>query len=585
LPWEHRHGDLVATVRGLWGSGAVHRLVLVCATGIALRVIGPLLADKHTDPAVVCVDDAGRWAIALGGGHAGGANDLAREVAALLGATPVVTTASDGAGLPGLDALPGFAARGDVAGVTRAWLDGADPALDRSDLPAWPLPGSLAALGPAPSTSAGPPRGRIRVTDRATRPAPNEVVLCPPSLVVGVGSSSGADGEGIRALVAAALTDAGLAPEAVAAVATIDVRIAEPGIVALAERLGVPLRAFAATRLATVAVPNPSGAVAAAVGTPSVCEAAALLAAGRGAELVVAKRRSAEATAAVARRPRPVGHVAVVGLGPGRAAQRTPQAAEAVRHADVVIGYGPYVDLASDLLSPRHEVVRSPIGAEPDRCGEALDRAVAGQRVALVCSGDPGVYALAALVHELAPAHGDPPVTVLPGVTAALAAAAILGAPLGHDHAAVSLSDLLTPWEAIERRLRAVADGDFVVSLYNPRSRRRTTQLGRAIEILSGRRPPTCPAAVVTDAGRPGERVVRTTLADLDPEAVDMLSLVVVGSSATRWIGERMVTPRGYPAEPGQPGPAAPGGTAAPGPAAPGAARRGTAPDARERRT
>jgi cobalt-precorrin 5A hydrolase/precorrin-3B C17-methyltransferase len=216
-----------------------------------------------------------------------------------------------------------------------------------------------------------------------------------------------------------------------------------------------------------------------------------------------------------------------------------------------VIGYGPYVDLASDLLSSNHEVVRSPIGAEVERCTEALERAGRGQQVALVCSGDPGVFALASLVCELAPAQGDPPVDVVPGVTAASGAAAVLGAPLGHDHAAVSLSDLLTPWPVIERRLLAVAGGDLVVSLYNPRSQRRTWQLARAVEILSKERPASCPVAVVTDVGRPGQTIVRTTLTDFAPgtdafDAVGMLSLVVVGASTTRWIGDRMVTPRGY---------------------------------------
>jgi precorrin-3B C17-methyltransferase len=237
----------------------------------------------------------------------------------------------------------------------------------------------------------------------------------------------------------------------------------------------------------------------------------------------------------------------VVGLGPGDPRLRTPAAAAAVRHADVVIGYGPYVDLAGDLLAARQEVIRSPIGAETERCTEALARAAAGQRVAVVCSGDPGVYAMASLVCELAPRHGDPPVAVVPGVTAALAAAAVLGAPLGHDHAAVSLSDLLTPWPVIERRLRAVADGDFTVSLYNPRSKRRKAQLEAALRILAERRPPGTPAAVVSDVGRPAQRVIRTTLAQLEPDEVDMLSLVIVGSATSRWIGERMVTPRGYP--------------------------------------
>jgi cobalt-precorrin 5A hydrolase/precorrin-3B C17-methyltransferase len=250
----------------------------------------------------------------------------------------------------------------------------------------------------------------------------------------------------------------------------------------------------------------------------------------------------------VARRAGPEGGLAVVGLGPGEPALRTPAAGAAVRHADTVIGYGPYVDLVEDLLAPGQTVVRSPIGAEIERCLEALHRAAAGGQVALVCSGDAGVYAMASLVCELAPHHGDPPVTVVPGVTAALAAAAVLGAPLGHDHAAVSLSDLLTPWPVIEQRLEAVAAGDFTVSLYNPRSKRRTGQLDAALAILARHRPPQTPAAVVTEVGRPGQRVIRTTLAGLDPEQVDMFSLVVVGSTTTRWIGRRMVTPRGYPA-------------------------------------
>jgi cobalt-precorrin 5A hydrolase/precorrin-3B C17-methyltransferase len=367
-------------------------------------------------------------------------------------------------------------------------------------------------------------------------------------LVLGVGSSSGADPEALHRLALETLAGAGLSVDAVGCVATVDRKAGEPAIVELAAALGVGLRVFPAESLAGLAVPNPSPIVDAAVGTPSVAEAAALAAAGAetGATLVVEKHRSSDATVAVARRARPEGHLAVVGLGPGDPAWRTPAAAAAVRHADVVIGYGPYVDLAGDLLAAHHTVVRSPIGAETERCTEALHRAAAGERVALVCSGDPGVYAMASLVCELAPHHGDPPLAVVPGVTAALAAAAVLGAPLGHDHAAISLSDLLTPWSVIERRLRAVAEGDFTVSLYNPRSKRRTAQLDTALEILAAHRPPGTPAAIVTDVGRRGQRVVRTTIAELDPEQVDMLSLVVVGSGTTRWEGDRMVTPRGY---------------------------------------
>jgi len=473
----------------------------------------------------------------------------------------VVTTGTDGAGLPALDTLPGFTVAGDVAAVTRAWLDGTPPvvAVDPA-LAGWPLPEPLAAgtLPGAAAESAAQGSGvapAVVVTDRDVGPADGQVVLRPRSLVLGVGSSTGADPEALHRLALETLAAAGLSVDAVGCVATVDRKAGEPAIVELAAALGAVLRTYPAGALAAIPVPNPSAVVEEAVGTPSVAEAAALAGAGHltgsrhggtAPALIVEKQRSGEATVAVARRARPDGHLAVVGLGPGDPALRTPAASAAVRHADTVIGYGPYVDLAADLVAARHTVVRSPIGAESERVGEALRRAGGGERVALVCSGDPGVYAMASLVYELAPAYGDPAVTVVPGVTAALAAAAVLGAPLGHDHAAVSLSDLLTPWPVIERRLRAVADGDFTVSLYNPRSKRRTTQLDSALAILAANRPPDTPAAIVTDAGRPAQRVVRTTLAGLDPEQVDMLSLVVIGSSTTRWQGDHMVTPRGY---------------------------------------
>ncbi len=314
--------------------------------------------------------------------------------------------------------------------------------------------------------------------------------------------------------------------------------------------LGAPLSGFDASALAAAATAGASRTRARwwtmAVGTPSVAEAAALLAAGPDSVLTVGKQVAEDSTVAVARRARPAGHLAVVGLGPGRAGARTLEATAAVRHAQVVIGYERYVDLASDLLSPSQLVVRYPIGAETQRCRDALERAAAGSSVALVCSGDAGVYAMASLVCELAPTAGDPPITVVPGVTAALSAAAVLGAPLGHDHASVSLSDLLTPWEVIRRRLRAVAEGDFVVSLYNPRSRRRSTRLSEALALLSRYRSPDTPAAVLTDIGRPDQRLIRSSISTVDPADVDMLALVVIGSTHTRWVGSRMVTPRGY---------------------------------------
>jgi cobalt-precorrin 5A hydrolase/precorrin-3B C17-methyltransferase len=535
LPYEHRHGNVVDSVRELWATAG--GLVIFAATGVAVRAVGPLLSSKSSDPAVVAVDDAGRHVVSLVGGHRAGANDLTLEVSGLLGATPVISTASDLGGIPALDRLGRFTASGDVAAVTRRWLDGAAPTVTwDAGLEAWELP-----FTPGDG-------GAVTVTDSDRAARRGEVLLRPGSLVLGAGASRGAGPAALREAAFGLLERTGLSVASVAAVATADIKATEPAVVELAEKWGVPLVTYPPEVLASQPVPNPSPAVEAAVGTPSVAEAAALVAAGPRAILVGAKEVSTtrDSTVAVARRAGPAGHLAVVGLGPGGPGARTPDAAAAVRHAEVVIGYGPYVDQAADLLGSAQEVIRSPIGSEADRTRTALERAGGGRRVALVCSGDPGVYAMASLACELAPAAGGPPVTVVPGVTAALAGAAVLGAPLGHDHASVSLSDLLTPWDVIVRRLRAVAEADFVVSLYNPRSAARTRQLPEALAVLGAHRPPATPAAVLTDIGRAGQIVHRTTLAELDPAEVGMLSLVIIGSSHTRWISGRMVTPRGY---------------------------------------
>ncbi|HEX2043551.1 MAG TPA: precorrin-3B C(17)-methyltransferase [Acidimicrobiales bacterium] len=526
LPYEPVHGRVAEVVRSRWAEADA--FVLFVATGAAVRIVAPLLADKATDPAVVCVDEGGRFAVALCGGHAGGANALARAVAAALGAMPVVTTATDAVGAVALDSLPGFAAAGDVAGVTRALLDGRPPMVD--DRLGWPHP-LVAGRGPQ----------RVVITDELQPDAPGRVALHPPSLVAGIGASTGAPAHEVRELLAGALAAAGLAPASLGEVATIDRRATDEAVVAL----GLPVRAFSAEALAVIDVPSPSDVVRAAVGTPSVAEAAALLAAGPGAELVVAKRAAAHATVAIARRRGPRGHVAVVGLGPGGAAHRTPAAEAAVRHAEVVIGYGPYVDACADLLIPGQEVVRSPIGDETVRAKQAVAEAAAGRRVALVCSGDAGVYAMASLALEVA-GHAGVDVEVVPGVTAALAAAALLGAPLGHDHAVISLSDLLTPWSAIEERVRAAAAADLVVAFYNPRSKGRTWQFDAARAVLLEHRSPSTPVGVVTDATRRGQAVRLTTLGDVDPADVGMTTCVIVGSSTTRVVGGRMVTPRGY---------------------------------------
>ncbi|MGW0141767.1 precorrin-3B C(17)-methyltransferase [Streptomyces calvus] len=511
------------------------QLVCFLATGAVVRLVAPLLAGKTSDPGVVCVDEGGRFAVSLLGGHGGGANDLAREVAGLLDAEPVVTTATDAVGLPGLDTL-GLPVEGDVAAVSRALLDGEAVAL-RAEV-AWPLP-------PLPVADEG--RYTIRVTDRLVEPAEREVLLRPPTLVVGVGASKDAPVEEVLALVEDTLREAGLSAASLAELATVDAKAEEPGIVAAARRLGVPLVTYGAGELARVEVPNPSDAPLDAVGTPSVAEAAALLG---GGELLVPKRKSrradgrpAMATCAVVRRPGR-GRLAVVGLGPGARDLLTPRAEAELRRASVLVGLDQYVDQVRDLLRPGTRVLESGLGAEEERARTAVAEARAGRAVALIGSGDAGVYAMAS--PALAEASDDIDVVGVPGVTAALAAGAILGAPLGHDHVSISLSDLHTPWEVIERRVRAAAEADLVVTFYNPRSRGRDWQLPKALAILAEHRAPETPVGVVRNASRADESSRLTTLAALDPATVDMMTVVTVGNTATREIAGRMVTPRGY---------------------------------------
>ncbi|MBA2443477.1 MAG: precorrin-3B C(17)-methyltransferase [Rubrobacter sp.] len=517
-------------------------IVLFLATGAAVRLIAPLLRDKHEDPGVVTVDDAGRFAVVLAGGHEGGANALADRVAASLGAEAVVTTASDALGVPALDSFGRdlglrLEKGGDVAAVSAALVSGETVRLaaDRR-WPFGPLPENLVL---AEGREEGP---AIVVSDRLLKPPRPSIVYRPPSLVAGVGCSRGAAPDEILGLLRGSLEEAGLSLESVSALASVDVKADEAGLLLAAEELGVPLRLYPAEELAAREVPNPSPVVEEAVGTPSVSEAAVLLS---GGELVVEKRKSANATVAVGRLP-VRGKLSLVSLGPGEEGLLPPQAREALAAAELVVGLDQYVDRVRHLLRPGTRVLMPPLGDEIERARLVIDEARAGGSAALVSSGDVGVYAMASPALELLGDADDVEVSVVPGVTAAQAAASLLGSPLGHDHCSISLSDLLTPWEVIERRVRAAALGDFVVSLYNPRSRGRDWQLGKVRGMLLEHRSPENPVGIVTDAYRPTQRVALTDLGSLRVEDVDMLTVVVVGNSQTWVTGGRMVTPRGY---------------------------------------
>lgn len=243
------------------------------------------------------------------------------------------------------------------------------------------------------------------------------------------------------------------------------------------------------------------------------------------------------------------GQLWIVGLGPGARNLMPAQTAKAIGAADVVIGYSGYFDGIADLVAGK-ACIALPLGEETERAAVAIGHAREGRRVCVISSGDAGIYGMASLVLEtLARRPGDvmPEVSIVPGISAVNACAALLGAPLGHDFAVISLSDLLTPWERIERRLHAAAEADFVLAILNPQSRRRDWQLPRAREILLGHRSPETPVGYVRNAYRPEQAVWLGTLQTMAEQPADMFTTVIVGNTQTREFRGRMVTPRGYP--------------------------------------
>ena len=245
------------------------------------------------------------------------------------------------------------------------------------------------------------------------------------------------------------------------------------------------------------------------------------------------------------------GKISLVGIGPGDAEYLAPAASNALAKSDVIVGFRAYIEQISGLIAGK-DVVSMELGQELERAAAAVDSAYAGKTVAVVSSGDAGIYGMSGPVFRVLTDRDwdgqSPEVVTVPGVSAMQAAAAVLGSPLMQDFCAISLSDLLTPWEKIRGRLQAAGQGDFVVALYNPRSQRRQSQLLEAREILLKHRPGTTPVGIVGDAFRPGQRVKITSLQDLEKDAksVDMVTIVVIGNSTTYLHGGKVITPRGY---------------------------------------
>jgi cobalt-precorrin 5A hydrolase/precorrin-3B C17-methyltransferase len=550
--------DTMAHVRGLFQSGRT--IIGICAAGILIRAVASELSNKHLEPAVISVAEDGSSVVPLLGGHHG-ANKLAREIASTLDGAAAITTAGDiGIGFA-LDDPPAGWKVGDTSpakAIAAALLSGEAVRLEIDENA--PMPDGLNV---ATTDDANAPC--IRITEKISAANNDVLVLHPQTLAVGVGCERGAALDEVRSLFEETLAAHDLSKNSVACIVSIDLKSDEGAILALADELGVPARFFdaAALEAETPRLQNPSDIVFAEVGCHGVAEGAALAAVGATGDLIIPKQKSKRATCAIARTHMPIapenigvarGRLSIVGIGPGQASWRTPEVTNWLTSATDVVGYGLYLDLLGPLIDGKNRHM-SELSEEEARVRRSIELAAEGRDVALVSSGDAGIYAMAALAFEVLDRDNNPvfnrvDIRVSPGISAVQAAAARAGAPLGHDFALISLSDLLTPWEVIEKRIKAVAEGDFTVAFYNPVSKRRRTQLAAAKDILMQNRPAETPVILARNLGRETENVEFITLAELEVDMVDMLTLVLVGSSTSkRFIaGERewAYTPRGY---------------------------------------
>jgi cobalt-precorrin 5A hydrolase/precorrin-3B C17-methyltransferase len=498
------------TVRRLFSDDVP--LVIFCAAGIVIRTLAPLLHDKRGEPPVIAVAEDGSAVVPLLGGLRG-VNALARSIGEALDVRPAITTTGE----------VRFGATLEQAPSGYELRNPADSKRFMSDLLAGEkvrLSGEASWLSESRLPFADDGRLSIRVTEQETIPGERELVFHPRSVLVVV-TAGPAD---LAQQAEEALSESGVARQAVAAVVAREEDAARPEIHAVAAVLSRPLRLVSGKE--------------------------AMLFEGVPVSLAVSPQPVDIAAIGRAR-----GRLSVVGLGPGEAGWLAPDARRELADADDIVGYETYVRMAGPFRADQ-AVHASDNREELDRARHALSLAAQGRSVAVVSSGDPGIFAMAAAVMEALEGSDNPAwhgvdLAVIPGISAAQGAAARAGAPLGHDFCVLSLSDNLKPWEIIEQRLRHAVSADLAIALYNPISRARPSQLGRALEILRAGRKPETPVVLGRDIGRPDENLRILRLDELKPEQVDMRTVVIVGSSTTRRFprgegGEWVYTPRWY---------------------------------------
>ncbi|RBC02182.1 precorrin-3B C(17)-methyltransferase [Pseudomonas sp. MWU12-2115] len=515
-----------ATLRELYQQDAP--IIALCAAGIVIRTLAPLLLEKGAEPAVLAVAEDGSAVVPLLGGL-GGVNVMAREIGAALQVAAAITTSGElrfgtcllnppsGYALADLELGKRFVS--DLLAGHSVRIEGAAPWLDQAQLPQDPQAQRSIHVGSAERVASA-----------------NELLIYPRSVAVAVSAQL----DDLPNAVRAALQQAGVAQQSLACLLAADTEMASARLREAALELGVPLRFVAAQKdlgeLARQALPR------------------ATISSANGLAIALA-----EQPLEVAQIGRQRGRLAVIGLGPGAAELMVPAVKAELARATDVLGYETYVRMAGPFRDDQVQHCTDN-REEMQRARHAFRLAAEGRSVIVVSSGDPGVFAMAAAVLEALHESSDPAwhsveLEILPGVSASLATAAQAGAPLGHDFCVMSLSDNLKPWSIIEKRLDLASAADLALAFYNPISRARPWQLGRALEIVAQHRSAATPVVLGRDIGRPGQTLRVTTLGQLTPDQVDMRTMVLIGSSTTCTFakadgGEWVYTPRWYGEKP-----------------------------------
>ncbi len=545
-----------------WSSTTT--FLVVGAIGAVIRIIAPLLSGKDSDPSVLVIDGRGENIVPVLGGHKGGAEEFAAQLAQDIGGKAIFTGLSRTEKLLAIDSFGG-AWGWRRTGKTSDWSDLMIRLSKGSGIMVNQTTGSELwnrSKGAAKACKFSNDESLLN-SSSLVHIGSNALWKCswhPATLWLGIGCERYTSFNLVERAIKESLKEAGLAKEAVAGLATIVLKANEAAIRDFQRNESLSIRFYSAKELLAISVPNPSARVKTEIGTSSVAEAAAILASGSKGNLKYEKHiyraqndERGAVTIAIAESSEPFaparGEIHLVGSGPGEPSFLTHDARFALARSSVWVGYDRYLDLLEPLR--RFDQVRldSPLTQERQRCSDALKLATEGIRVSLISSGESGIYGMAGLLLELwlkKPKLDRPAFQVHPGISSLQMAAAKIGAPLMHDFCAISLSDCLTSWAKIEKRIQFASMSDFVIAFYNPRSKDRNWQLKKAFDLILETRDASTPVIFARQLGRKEETVEVHSLGKFPVDRVDMLTLILVGNSTTFYQDGYVVTPRGY---------------------------------------